>query len=69
MSNPTPNWQDTVLAIYTPEEDTHQLKAAPDKMRAFLAQRQAHQNRHDFSSYDSSSYDQRTRSLLGQTSN
>ena len=59
------DWQDYVLTLYNPLNDTQVLKEAHDKTLAFLAQRKAHQNRHDFSFYDASQFDHQTRGLLG----
>lgn len=63
---PNNRWQDCVLALYNPALDTALLKAATDKKAAFLAQRQAHQYRHDFVCYDAHTLDQRIQCLLGQ---
>lgn len=45
------HWQDLVLSIYNPKDDTDRLKIAADKKNTFLIQRQAHQFRHDFNRY------------------
>lgn len=45
------SWQEQVLSIYNPGLETEQLKQAKDKQAAFLRLRQAHQQRHDFSTY------------------
>ncbi len=63
------NWQDNVLALYNPLKDTYRLKKATDKTRVFLKQRQAHKNRHDFSFYNATQYDDLTRLLLGHPLN
>ena len=49
--SPCNQWQDLVLSLYNPMDDTEQLKAAVDKKNAFLKQRLAHQFRHDFNRY------------------
>ncbi len=59
------NWHDDILSIYNPMDDTIILKAANNKKEAFLTQRQAHQNRHDFIDYDAEQLDQKTKRLLG----
>lgn len=45
------SWQETILALYNPEIETHALKKAHNKQQAFLTLRQAHQQRHSFSLY------------------
>ncbi|MDP3560869.1 MAG: NAD(P)-dependent oxidoreductase [Legionellaceae bacterium] len=45
------NWQETILSLYNPLDDTQKLKRASDKKKAFLIQRQAHTTRHDFNKY------------------
>lgn len=47
-------WQDLVLSIYNPENETVLLKHAHDKQSAFLSLRKKHNTRHDFSLYLSS---------------
>lgn len=59
------SWQEFVLSLYNPLIDTQILKEADDKSHAFLSQRQAHQNRHDFVLYDTKTFDLRIKSLLG----
>lgn len=59
------SWQETILDIYTPFDDTQILKAAMDKKQAYLTQRQAHQNRHDFNVYENSQLDEQTRMMMG----
>lgn len=44
-------WEDQVLSIYNPLEETLQLKQATDKKSAFLKLRKKHNIRHDFSTY------------------
>jgi erythronate-4-phosphate dehydrogenase len=58
-------WQDLVLRLYNPLIDTHILKTAADKRSAFLAQRQAHQYRHDFNCYEAEGVNQNIGVLLG----
>lgn len=43
----TGRWQEPVLSIYNPLEDTKKLKKAVDKTQAFLTQRKTH-HRHQF---------------------
>lgn len=58
-------WQDTILSIYDPFIDTQLLKSATDKARAFVIQRQAHKNRHDFILYEINRVERITQLLLG----
>lgn len=52
MSLPlSPNWQDLVLSLYNPLNDTLQLKASNNLELDFQRLRKAHQNRHDFCNY------------------
>lgn len=44
-------WQESVLTIYNPLNETLQLKEAVDKESAFLRLRKSHQQRHDFLLY------------------
>jgi erythronate-4-phosphate dehydrogenase len=44
-------WQERILSIYNPNDETQALKQALDKKSAFLQLRKNHQNRHDFSTY------------------
>lgn len=60
------HWEDIVLSLYNPYEDTQDLKNAADKSLAFLRQRKAHNNRHDFSVYNASGLDDKIKLLLGQ---
>jgi erythronate-4-phosphate dehydrogenase len=66
INSSIPNWQDMVLNIFNPFEDTGILKKASDKSKAFLIRRQAHQSRHDFSCYNLSDYNPQIRQLFGQ---
>ncbi|MDP3705546.1 MAG: NAD(P)-dependent oxidoreductase [Legionellaceae bacterium] len=59
------SWQKTVLDCYSPCDDTQILKEAIDKKQAYLMQRKAHQNRHDFNVHDSSQLNEQTRMMLG----
>ncbi|MCL9685617.1 4-phosphoerythronate dehydrogenase [Legionella maioricensis] len=61
------SWQERVLSIYNPAEETLQLKSALDKKSTFLSLRKNHQKRHDFSLYSDLISDQQTRSLLGMS--
>lgn len=46
--SPDNAWQEVVLNLYNPIEETRQLKKAINKTEAFSRLRLAHQNRHDF---------------------
>ena len=59
------SWQEQVLSIYNPIEETLQLKKAQDKKATFLSLRKNHQQRHDFSLYADLISNQQTRLLLG----
>lgn len=61
------SWQESLLSLYNPSEDTLCLKTAKDKTQAFLSQRASHQ-RHDFCVYDQPNLTPQTRSLLGAIS-
>ena len=45
------NWVEEVLSLYNPLSETEFLKSVHNKKQAFLTQREAHKNRHDFSFY------------------
>lgn len=45
------DWQDTVLSLYNPQNETILFKEAKDKHLAFLELRKAHHFRHDFYLY------------------
>lgn len=45
------SWQEVVLSLYNPADETAQLKQSLDKKNAFLNLRKSHQKRHDFSIY------------------
>lgn len=45
-------WQEQILSIYNPNNETQVLKQAQDKKSAFLELRKNHQNRHDFAVYN-----------------
>ncbi len=59
------SWQEFILSIYNPIEETLQLKNAQDKKDTFLNLRKNHQKRHDFSIYSDLISDQQTQLLLG----
>ncbi len=63
---PNDRWEDCILALYDPLIDTQILKTASDKTLAFLTQRQAHQNRHDLTFYDTKQLNQKIKTLFGQ---
>lgn len=48
---PNKPWQETILSLYNPIDDTLNLKNAPDKTHGFLSLRKEHQTRHDFTTY------------------
>jgi erythronate-4-phosphate dehydrogenase len=48
-----PSWQDYVLSLYNPIDETLALKLSGDKKQAFIELRKAHQFRHDFNCYES----------------
>ena len=58
-------WQDLILDLYNPIEDTKILKNASDLKEAFLIQRKSHTFRHDFSFYDTNQLNDQTKLLLG----
>ncbi|MFZ4077665.1 MAG: 4-phosphoerythronate dehydrogenase [Legionellaceae bacterium] len=60
-------WQDVVHHLYSPAEDTLILKRSEDKKHAFLTQRKAHQDRHDFCAYTFEPEDKLTQALLGRS--
>lgn len=59
------SWQELVLSIYNPAEETYQLKHAQDIENAFLNLRKNHQKRHDFSVYSDSISNKNIRKLFG----
>ena len=59
------SWQEVVLSLYNPAEETASLKQAQDKKAAFLDLRKNHRNRHDFSVYSDSISNHNSRLLLG----
>lgn len=48
---PNKPWQEVILSIYNPIEETLSLKNASDKTNEFLSLRKEHQTRHDFTCY------------------
>jgi len=61
------SWQEQVLSVYNPAEESLVLKRAQDKEQAFLTLRKSHQKRHDFSLYSNFIADQKNRPLFGIT--
>jgi erythronate-4-phosphate dehydrogenase len=59
------SWQEQILSLYNPIEETLQLKKAQDKKATFLNLRKNHQQRHDFSLYADLISDRQTRTLFG----
>ncbi|KTD57946.1 4-phosphoerythronate dehydrogenase [Legionella shakespearei] len=48
---PNKPWQEIILSLYNPIDETLSLKEASDKTAGFLSLRKQHQNRHDFTHY------------------
>ncbi|MFC3907852.1 4-phosphoerythronate dehydrogenase [Legionella dresdenensis] len=48
---PGQSWQNYILSLFNPVDDTVGLKLASDKTEAFLKLRKAHSSRHDFRAY------------------
>ncbi|MFJ1267052.1 NAD(P)-dependent oxidoreductase [Legionella lytica] len=70
MSEPTPlesnkTWQEQILSLYNPLEETLRLKQAKNLKETFLQVRKEHQNRHDFQLYAAGDLDVQTKALLG----
>lgn len=59
------NWQNAVLGIYDPTNETKILKNAQNITKAFLETRQAHQFRRDFINYDVRLLNQEIKLILG----
>lgn len=66
QNNPE-NWQDLILALYNPFEESSVLKsaAAGELAMSFQKLRKAHQNRHDFSVFTNFFFDEKIRTMLG----
>jgi len=62
---PGKSWQDYVLSLFNPVDDTVGLKLANDKTEAFIKLRKAHLNRHDFYAYDHPALDDYLKMILG----
>jgi erythronate-4-phosphate dehydrogenase len=62
---PGKSWQENVLSLYNPVDETRLLKEAVDKKGVFLKARTNHQQRHNFYLYCNSTLDEKTRLLLG----
>ncbi len=62
---PNTAWQELILSLYNPFEETTQLKTARNKEEAFLKLRKQHQKRHDFSLYSDLIARQDIRVLMG----
>lgn len=58
-------WQDLILDLYNPIKDTKILKTTSTIAESFLIQRKSHTNRHDFSFYNASLLNDKTKLLLG----
>lgn len=61
------SWEENVLSIYNPLDESILLKEASDKEAAFLALRKDHLKRHDFQLYAHSALDKKSKLLLGET--
>lgn len=61
------SWQEQVLSVYNPADESLVLKRAHNKEQAFLTLRKNHQKRHDFSLYSNFIADQKNRPLFGIT--
>lgn len=59
------SWQEAVLSLYNPVDETNLLKASDNLELTFLKLRKAHQNRHDFNSYDAHLTCEQTKKILG----
>jgi erythronate-4-phosphate dehydrogenase len=58
-------WQNEILELYNPYNETHYFKSTKDKQEAFTRQRQAHKNRHDFNTYSLKLSDERMKLIFG----
>ncbi|WP_133137064.1 NAD(P)-dependent oxidoreductase [Legionella rowbothamii] len=58
-------WQEQILSLYNPIEETVRLKQAKYLEEAFLQVRKEHQKRHDFRLYANAGLDAETKALLG----
>ena len=58
-------WEKNILKLYSPLNETLSLKEATNKELAFLTQRKAHQNRHDFSAHAGVELNQQIRQIMG----
>jgi hypothetical protein len=54
-----------ILYLYNPINDTKILKTTSNLAESFLIQRKSHTNRHDFSFYNASLLNDKTKLLLG----
>ncbi len=61
------DWQAYALELYNPLGDTKILKQASEKKEAFLVQRNAHKDRHDFNVYKMKNLNQQTKRVLDQS--
>jgi erythronate-4-phosphate dehydrogenase len=61
----TSEWQDLVLALYNPGNETALLKTSHSLELRFQTLRKAHQNRHDFCNYPMQISDKKIQQLLG----
>lgn len=59
------SWQESVLSLYNPIIDSRILKSSANLDLAFLTQRKAHQNRHDFNCYHINSGNKQLEKMLG----
>lgn len=59
------HWQEHILSLFNPIEETNALKKARDLTATFLSLRQLHQNRHDFRSYKAYGLNEQTKNIMG----
>lgn len=59
-------WQENILSLYQPYDETQQLKAAHNLESCFLTLRAAHNKRRDFSAYHHQHMSQFWKALTGQ---
>ncbi len=59
------SWEENILRLYNPFEETCLLKEATDIKTTFLTVRKAHSNRHDFCLYENKNLNNSTKRMLG----
>ncbi|KTC66100.1 erythronate-4-phosphate dehydrogenase (plasmid) [Legionella adelaidensis] len=60
------SWQEFILSIYNPVDETNRIKQAKNKKNCFMDLRNQHTTRHDFLYYNAQGLNQSIKSLLGQ---